>query len=78
MADSDQDIWDSVDETEVARLKRLRLRIAEVAETTPRDERGRFAPKQAAEEQAEPVAQEAARLPSSLRRTQVRAFRHGV
>lgn len=59
MADNDQDIWDSVDETEVAQVETPQVEdVAETAETTPRDERGRFAPKQAAEEQAEPVAQE--------------------
>jgi len=59
MADNDQDIWDSVGETEVAQVETPQVEdVAEVAETTPRDERGRFAPKQAAEEQAEPVAQE--------------------
>lgn len=59
MADNDQDIWDSVDETEVAQVETPQVEdVAEVAETTPRDERGRFAPKQATEEPAEPVAQE--------------------
>lgn len=60
MADNDQDIWDSVDEAEVAQVETPQVEdVAEVAETAPRDERGRFAPKQAAEEPAEPpVAQE--------------------
>lgn len=59
MADNDQDIWDSVDETDVAQVETPQIEdVAEVAENTLRDERGRFAPKQASEEPAEPVAQE--------------------
>jgi len=59
MADNDQDIWDSVEEADVAQVETPQVEdVAEAAETTPRDERRRFAPKQAAEEPAAPVAQE--------------------
>lgn len=59
MADNDQDIWDSVEEAEVAEVEVPHVEeVAEAADTTPRDERGRFAPKQAAEEPADSVAQE--------------------
>lgn len=57
MADNDQDIWDSVDESEVTQVETPPVEeVAEVAET-PRDERGRFAPKTVAEQEAEQVAQ---------------------
>ena len=57
MADNDQDIWDSVDESEVTQVETPQVEeVAEVAET-PRDERGRFAPKTVAEQEAEQVAQ---------------------
>ncbi len=57
MADNDQDIWDSVDESEVTQVETPQIEeVAEVAET-PRDERGRFAPKTVAEQEAETAAQ---------------------
>lgn len=57
MADHDQDIWDSVDESEVAQVETPQVEeVAEVVET-PRDERGRFAPKTVAEQEAETAAQ---------------------
>jgi len=59
MADNDQDIWDSVDETvqtEAPQVEVATEQPSEVAET-PRDERGRFAPKTAAEQEAEKAAQ---------------------
>lgn len=59
MADNDQDIWDSVDETvqtEAPQVEVATKQPSEVAET-PRDERGRFAPKTAAEQEAEKAAQ---------------------
>lgn len=57
MADDDQGIWDSVDEpvTETVETPQIEV-VAEQAET-PRDERGRFAPKTVAEQEAEQVAQ---------------------
>lgn len=58
MADSDQDIWDSANESEVTQVETPHVEeVAEVQETTPRDERGRFAPKTVAEQEAETVAQ---------------------
>lgn len=52
----DQDIWDSVDVSEVAQVEAPHVEeVAEVADT-PRDERGRFAPKTAAEQEADPAA----------------------
>ena len=57
MADSDQDIWDSVDEAEAIEAETPHVEdVAEAAET-PRDERGRFAPKTVAEQQAEQAPQ---------------------
>ena len=57
MADNDQDIWDSVDESEVTQVETPPVEVvAEVAET-PRDERGRFAPKTVADQEAEQAAQ---------------------
>lgn len=58
MADSDQDIWDSANESEVTQVETPHVEeVAEVQETTPRDERGRFAPKTVAEQEAETAAQ---------------------
>lgn len=57
MADNDQDIWDSVDESEATQVETPPVEaVAEVADTTPRDERGRFAPKTVAEQEAEQAA----------------------
>ncbi len=57
MADSDQDIWDSVDESDATQVETPHVEeVAEAAET-PRDERGRFAPKTVAEQQAEQAPQ---------------------
>jgi len=57
MADNDQDIWDSVDEAEAIEAETPHVEdVAEAAET-PRDERGRFAPKTVAEQQAEQAPQ---------------------
>ncbi len=54
MADDDQSIWDSVDQPEV--VEAPQAEVAEPAVETPRDERGRFAPKAATEQEAEPPA----------------------
>ena len=66
MADNDQDIWDSVDESEVTQVETPQVEdVAEVAETTPRDERGRFAPKTVAEQEAETAAQAQPETPAT-------------
>lgn len=66
MADNDQDIWDSVDESEVTQVETPQVEeVAEVVETTPRDERGRFAPKTVAEQEAETAAQAQPETPAT-------------
>ena len=56
MADDDQSIWDSVDEPET--VEAPQDEVSEHVAETPRDERGRFAPKTVAEQEAAPPAAE--------------------
>lgn len=57
MADDDQGIWDSVDEPVTEAVEAPQVEVAAEPADTPRDERGRFAPKTVAEQEAEQVAQ---------------------
>lgn len=60
MADDDKDIWDS-SQTDVPEQEAPQTEVAqEQPDTTPRDERGRFAPKTAAEQAAETAPAQAA------------------
>jgi hypothetical protein len=65
MADDDQSIWDSVDEPATETVEAPQVESATEQVETPRDERGRFAPKTAAEQATEQAAQEQPEAPAT-------------
>lgn len=65
MADDDQSIWDSVDEPATETVEAPQVESVTEQVETPRDERGRFAPKTAAEQATEQAAQEQPEAPAT-------------